>query len=107
MRALAVVLISLAALAPGAGADSPVPGPDEALPRSPAPLAARLTEVSRALRDSIDRWRAAGIRRGPAPPEVQLGALYQQRVSRLLARRPGLSRRGLRRGPRGGAGPPA
>lgn len=90
---LSTAAVVLGLLAPG------VPAADEALPRSPARIAKRLTEVSDTLRGSIDRWRSEGV--GGSPPlEVQLGALYQQRAYRLLARRPALARATLRRLPR-------
>jgi hypothetical protein len=88
----------VATVAVALGLLAPVPPANEHLPRSPAPLASRLAEVSDVLRDSIDGWRADGI--GTRPPrEVQLGALYQQRAYRLLAKRPRLAAATLRRLP--------
>jgi hypothetical protein len=87
----------------GAGAaEDPgsLPSPSAALPRDPKRLAERLTEISGALRSSIDAWLQDGDpSRGLPPTAVTLQALYQQRVYRLLARRPVLAARTLRRLP--------
>jgi membrane-bound lytic murein transglycosylase B len=84
--------------------DSPgstvTPDPDARLPRSPGRLASELTDISRALRESTDRWRAGGeLRRGDPPKQVTLEALHQQRIYRLLAKRRRLARATLRRLP--------
>src|SRR4051812_234860 len=133
VRGLLTVLALAAVLAAGCGeskserapsGDRSLPAPGEPLSRSPKALAARVTQVSRDLRRSIDAWlaprparRAPRGRRarrrpraaGPAPPPargarppraLQLRALYQQRASRRLARRPHLARATLRRLPR-------
>ena len=106
LAALAVLGVAVAIASSGgderrvAAADPAVPAAEEALPRSPARLARRLTEVSRGLRGSIDAWRSEGdLIRGEAPDAVQLQALYQQRVFRLLARRRALGSATLRRLP--------
>ena len=76
------------------------PAPAEAVPRDPASLAARLTEVSDALAGAIDEWERTGdLHRPGVPQPVTLGALYQQRVYRLLARDPRLAARVLARLP--------
>jgi hypothetical protein len=62
---------------------SALPAPGAALPRSPAPLAAALADVTRRLRAGVTRWRGVG----PMSREVTYLALYQQRVLRLLAAR--------------------
>ncbi|MEA2428383.1 MAG: hypothetical protein QOF37_2011 [Thermoleophilaceae bacterium] len=68
----------------------PAPAPGEPIPRSAAPIATRLAEVDGRLRGDVDRWLAS--RRSTPPRAVTLGALYEQRVYRVLARRPGLAR---------------
>ncbi|MDQ3914863.1 MAG: lytic transglycosylase domain-containing protein, partial [Actinomycetota bacterium] len=63
------------------------------LPRRAGPLARRLELVSPALQDSVETWVERGTSEGRPPRRVTLQALYQQRIYRLLARRPGLARR--------------
>jgi membrane-bound lytic murein transglycosylase B len=76
------------------------PEPRAPVPRSPGALARELTDISRDLHAATDRWRAgADLRRGGPPREVTLDALYQQRIYRLLAKRPRLARATLRRLP--------
>ena len=83
-----------------AQADGP-PRPSERLSRSPSRLAARLTEVSAALRRSIDAWLATKPGRRARPPEeIELRTLYVQRTYRRLARRPALRRATIARLPR-------
>ena len=78
-----------------------LPEPGEALSGSPRLLAARLAEVSRELRRSIEEWRATGPAADALPPEdVELRVLYQQRAFRRLARRPALARATIRALPR-------
>ena len=79
-------------------APPPLPDPDAPLPRSPAGLAGALTASSRLLDDAVDRWRRTGDpARGAAPRDVQLLALHEQRIIRLLTDRARLGRRVLRR----------
>ena len=86
--------------APQSGGVAP-PAPDEPIPRDPGRLAAELIEVSAALDRSIDAWTSRGDpSAGPPPQAVTLEALYQQRIYRLLAQRPGLAARTFRRLPR-------
>lgn len=61
------------------------PGPAEPIPHDPAQLAHALAQTTAALGDDVDRWRSAGTRT-QAPAAVELRALYQQRIYRLLAR---------------------
>ena len=69
-----------------AGASN-APAPTEPIPREPARLAHALAATSAALNASIDRWLTAGRPAAPRPPaSVELHALYQQRIYRLLAR---------------------
>jgi soluble lytic murein transglycosylase-like protein len=82
-----------------------VPDPARRIPGRPVPMAAVLTTTNRALRNAIDRWVGGGRPSTPRPPaDVVLLALYQQRVSRLLARDGELARRTLALLPRGLAG---
>ena len=58
------------------------------IPIRPAPLAAELEEVSRALRAEIDRWVGSGTEPGlPARP-VLVRSVRQQRIYRTLLDRP-------------------
>jgi len=70
-----------------------------ALPASPEALSRQLASVETRLRRAIRAWRAAGQPQGPPPDAVAVGALYVQRVVRLLARRPDLEAATLRRLP--------
>jgi membrane-bound lytic murein transglycosylase B len=69
------------------------PPPNEPLPRDATGFAAALTERTGALHAGIDAWRG----RGPVPQEVELEALYQQRLYIHLTRRPALERAVLAR----------
>jgi membrane-bound lytic murein transglycosylase B len=73
------------------------PPPNAPLPREPAGLARALTEHTRALQAGIDPWRG----RGAVPKEVELEALYQQRLFMHLTGKPALSRAVLARLPGG------
>jgi membrane-bound lytic murein transglycosylase B len=77
---------------PGQG----LPAPDAALPRTPARLAATLTDTTRRLREALQRWDAAGA----APRDVTYLALHQQRILRLMTARRHLGDATLRRLPR-------
>jgi membrane-bound lytic murein transglycosylase B len=63
------------------------PPPDAPVPREPAALARALTEHTEALHAGIDAWRG----RGQVPADVELEALYQQRVFINLTRKPRLA----------------
>jgi hypothetical protein len=101
-RLAAAALASLCALAggaPGHAAATPEtrsaapPSPNATIPRAPKRLARTLTETTRALRDAVDRWRRDGNPSAGRPPrEVELLALYQQRIYRLLRREDALAR---------------
>jgi hypothetical protein len=72
---------------------SPLPQPDAWIPRAPDRLAPALDATTRRLRAAIDRWTTEGdLSSGRAPLDVQLLALYQQRIYRTLARDPALAR---------------
>jgi membrane-bound lytic murein transglycosylase B len=71
----------------------PLPQPDAWIPRAPDRLAPALDATTRSLRAAIDRWTTEGdVSSGGAPPDVQLLALYLQRIYRMLARDPALAR---------------
>jgi hypothetical protein len=76
------------------------PAPDEWVPRTPGKLANKLTKVSRELDLSIRIWRTEGdpsVRR--VPKRVVLQTLYQQRIFRMMTRKPTLGDATLRRLP--------
>jgi membrane-bound lytic murein transglycosylase B len=72
---------------PAAGPERPtapaLPPPDAAIPRTPAALAATLTDTTRRLRSAIDRWDPARA----VPRDVAHLALYHQRMLRLMSAR--------------------
>jgi hypothetical protein len=64
-----------------------VPQPDAWIPRAPDRLAPALDTTTRSLRTAIDRWTTEGDPSSQgAPLDVQLLALFQQRIYRMLAR---------------------
>jgi membrane-bound lytic murein transglycosylase B len=64
------------------------PPPNAPLPREPASLARALTEHTDSLHAGIDAWRG----RGEVPADVELEALYQQRIFIHLTGKPRLQR---------------
>jgi membrane-bound lytic murein transglycosylase B len=64
------------------------PPPNAPLPREPGPLARELTEHTGALHAGVDGWRG----RGPVPADVELEALYQQRIFIQLTAKPRVAR---------------
>lgn len=95
MRLLALAA-TLGALAGGGGQP---PAPDSPIPAGPSALAERLSGTEADLGRAVNAW----VRTGDAatPDEVTLLALDQQRILRLLARRPDLAGRVLHPQPRG------
>jgi hypothetical protein len=82
--------------------DPALPAPDAALPRQPQRLAHRLLVTTRALHAAVDRWRVDGDpARGGPPRDVELLALHQQRIVRLLRADDVLARATFRRLPSG------
>jgi hypothetical protein len=75
-------------------AESPLlPAPGAAIPREPKLLAHALLVTTRDLDDAIDGWRRAGNPSKGAPPrDVELLALYHQRIYRLLRSNDALAR---------------
>ena len=84
--------MSLAVLA--AAALLAAPPPNAPLPRDADGIARALTERTAALQIGIDKWRRTG---GPLPAEVELDALYQQRLFISLSQRPELAQPVLQR----------
>lgn len=64
------------------------PPPDAPLPREAGPLAAALSEHTDAVHAGVGAWRGNGA----LPEEVELEALYQQRLFIHLTGKPALSR---------------
>jgi membrane-bound lytic murein transglycosylase B len=78
VRVPALIAVLLSAAMP--------PAPNAPLPTTPRSIAAALTNTTAALDDAIGAWRADGAA-ASAPNDVVLGALYQQRLTRLLSAR--------------------
>ena len=89
-----VVLAPAAARAQAGAEQPPPPAADEPLPRSPRAFAERLEEVTDATNEAAEAWLGADPE-GDPPEDVLLGALYQQRAARALARSPRLESRVL------------
>jgi len=94
-RLTLVATVSGALLVPAATA---APAPNEPVPRDAPALARTLATTTDQLRAAIDRWRPKSA---PAPDDVVLLALYQQRIYRRLAGNTRLSRATLGLLPRG------
>lgn len=93
-------LLALAAtLGALAGAGGGPPAPDAPIPTGPTALAERLRTTEAELGRATGAWVRTGD--DAAPEDVTLLALDQQRILRLLARRPELTQRVLRRQPAG------
>ena len=85
------------ALAVGAGggraATDPLPAPNASIPREPQRLAHTILVTTRTLEQAVDRWRADGNPSAGGPPrDVELLALYHQRMYRLLRHNDALAR---------------
>jgi membrane-bound lytic murein transglycosylase B len=93
-QAALLVLASALLLVSGARA---APPPTQPIPREPDALAQSLVETSDDLAAAIGRWRPKSA---PAPDDVVLLALYQQRIYRVLAPNMQLSRATLKLLPR-------
>jgi soluble lytic murein transglycosylase-like protein len=90
-RASVLIFIALFAVSIATGsAAAQAPGADDALPRDSQALADRLATVTVATNDAADAWLASGDEGADPPADVLLGALYQQRAARTLARSPRL-----------------
>ena len=69
-----------------------LPGTEEWIPGDPDRLAGKLASTTVALRLAIERWTTDGDPSAwPPPDDVELLALYQQRMYRTLARDSGLA----------------
>jgi membrane-bound lytic murein transglycosylase B len=84
------------AASPPATEPQPLPGPDSAISRNPARLAATLTATTRRLHEALRPWDAAG----EVPRDVTYLALHHQRMLRLMAERRALGDATLARLPR-------
>ena len=83
----AAVAIGIVLVLGGFGGEATTvpPGPNEAIPREPKQLAHTTLVTTRGLDDAIDGWRRDGNPSKGAPPrDVELLALYHQRIYRLL-----------------------
>ena len=84
------------------GAGPALPAPDAPIPTGPQALAGRLESTEARLGRAVRAWvRDGDPSRGEPPEAVTLLALDQQRILRLLTRRPDLERRVLRAQPGG------
>ena len=104
LAAVAMALCAWAVAQTGDDAPSGAPAPpahDAPLPRAAGELASRLAATTAGLQRAIDRWLAAAdpVRQRP-PEDVELWALDEQRLYRLLAGRPALARAVVARLPR-------
>jgi hypothetical protein len=70
-----------------------LPAPDQPVPQDPTVLSTVLESTTQDLYDAIDRWLARDPNATRSPEDVQLLALYQQRITRVLAHDPGLAAR--------------
>ena len=96
-------LLALAAtLGALVGTGGQPPAPDSPIPTGPTTLGERLGTTEAELGRAVARWVRTGETTSAEPPEdVTLLALDQQRVMRLLVRKPDLTGRVLRRQPAG------
>jgi hypothetical protein len=109
MRGYALALsVALVVAAFGGDATTPrsspptLPPPNASIPREPNRLAQTLLVTTGALDQAIDRWRASGNPSVGGPPrDVELLALYHQRIFRLLRRNDALARAVIKRLPSG------
>ncbi|MEU8400209.1 transglycosylase SLT domain-containing protein [Nonomuraea sp. NPDC048892] len=77
-----------------------LPAPGAKIPTSAGALATALKETTAKLNDAIDAWTKSGrTAKGGPPRDVELLALYQQRVYRYAARHPDLAARAFARLP--------
>ena len=84
---------------PSAVTGSKPPAPDAAIPSEPRVLAQALDVGTRGLYEAIDAWLARDPQAQRSPESVELRALYQQRITRVLAREPALAERVIARLP--------
>lgn len=71
---------------------APLPAADAPIPTDAARVAQTLESTNTALLRAIDGWRGGAGANGEPPEPVVLLSLHQQRVYRVLARRPDLAR---------------
>ncbi|PZG03845.1 lytic transglycosylase domain-containing protein [Nonomuraea aridisoli] len=77
-----------------------LPAPDAKIPKNAAGLATAVRETTARLNDAIDAWTDGGTAPGEPPEDVELLALYQQRLYRHAARHPELASRAFARLPK-------
>jgi len=73
-----------------------LPSPGERIPKDPAKLAAALEETTAALAEAIGGWD----KKQAPPADVELLALYHQRIYRFAARNPDIAEKAFARLPR-------
>lgn len=97
VRRAAALVGAVLTVAPAAGAAS---APGAPLPRTPAEVAAALTQTRSELERGIDGWLRSA-KPSPDPPQgVLLDALFEQRIYRMLARNDRLAGASINRLPR-------
>ena len=76
------------------------PGPDKRVPTKPGRLAEHVHDTEVKLKKAIAMWLdRGGDRKSPAGRRVALGALWQQKMLRVLTKRPALARAVMRKVP--------
>jgi membrane-bound lytic murein transglycosylase B len=97
---VAVPSPSLASALPSATTDPAValPAPNEVIPKDAAQLAEALETTAEALYDAIDAWTEGDSEK--PPQDVELLALYHQRILRYAARHPKVAAKAFAKLPR-------
>jgi soluble lytic murein transglycosylase-like protein len=99
---IGIEAVVAAALVTGAApAAAVLPAADAPIPREPQRLAHTLLVTTRALHDAVDAWLDTRASERRPPRDVELLALYQQRIYRTLRRNDLLARRTIRLLPSG------
>jgi Transglycosylase SLT domain len=87
--------------APKKSVAEPPPPPNARLPKDPKAAAAALEKAHKRLDALVARWTSQRARPGaPVESDIELWALYQQRLYRAIAKPPGGSRAVIARAPR-------
>jgi hypothetical protein len=91
--------------ATGATGSNDAPDPEARIPARPERLAQVLEDTIAARSDAVAAWTSGGgAQEWPVPEDVELWALYEQRIYRLLATKERLTKRVVQRLPKGLAG---